>query len=94
MHETMAPFCKHSLSAWHSQGMYISSHQESDALWVKQEGRCGVCGKVLGHDAELDHNHETGLVRGWLCHLCNVDLMSLENYTAHWTDAALARRVN
>jgi hypothetical protein len=37
-------------------------------LW--QGERCAVCG--LG-DSDLveDHDHETGLVRGWLCRSCN-----------------------
>lgn len=37
------------------------------ARW--QDGRCAICGK----DRELvcDHDHETGLVRGWLCKSCN-----------------------
>lgn len=37
------------------------------ALW--QDGRCAICGKV--RDLVCDHNHETGLVRGWLCQSCN-----------------------
>lgn len=31
---------------------------------------CAVCGSV--QDLEIDHNHETGEVRGTLCHGCNV----------------------
>jgi hypothetical protein len=34
-----------------------------------QEHRCAVCG---GRSERLDHDHKTGLVRGWLCHCCNV----------------------
>ncbi|MFH8804036.1 endonuclease domain-containing protein [Streptomyces sp. NPDC017936] len=37
------------------------------ARW--QDGRCAICGKV--RDLVCDHDHETGLVRGWLCHSCN-----------------------
>jgi hypothetical protein len=37
------------------------------ALW--QDGRCAICGKT--RDLVCDHDHETGLVRGWLCHSCN-----------------------
>lgn len=34
-----------------------------------QDGRCGIC----GHRRALveDHDHITGLVRGYLCHACN-----------------------
>ncbi|MFH9579157.1 endonuclease domain-containing protein [Streptomyces globisporus] len=37
------------------------------ARW--QDGRCAVCGKVS--DLVCDHDHGTGLVRGWLCRSCN-----------------------
>jgi hypothetical protein len=38
------------------------------AWW--QEGRCAVCGHRY-HLVE-DHDHETGLTRGWLCRGCNI----------------------
>lgn len=47
------------------------------ALLEVQENRCGICradsagGKGLWH---IDHCHETGRVRGLLCHQCNVGL--------------------
>ncbi|MGP4114642.1 endonuclease domain-containing protein [Streptomyces sp. 4N509B] len=34
-----------------------------------QAGRCAVCGRV--RDLVCDHDHATGLVRGWLCRSCN-----------------------
>jgi hypothetical protein len=41
----------------------------ADALALWQDGRCAICGKV--RDLVCDHDHETGLVRGWLCRSCN-----------------------
>jgi hypothetical protein len=35
-----------------------------------QARRCAVCG--AREDRYLDHSHETGLVRGWLCRSCNI----------------------
>jgi hypothetical protein len=48
------------------------------AEWVqKQNGKCAICGKEpsgLWHGDRMlnvDHNHETGAVRGLLCNRCN-----------------------
>lgn len=36
-----------------------------------QAERCAVCGGRVGRMV-LDHDHDTGLVRGWLCAGCNI----------------------
>ena len=37
--------------------------------------RCAICGDVLtSRSANLDHDHLTGKIRGWLCHACNLGL--------------------
>lgn len=54
------------------------THEEQDALLASQGGRCAACRDVLSvetaHGSHLDHNHETGKVRGFLCKNCNVAL--------------------
>jgi Recombination endonuclease VII len=35
-----------------------------------QQGRCAMCGEVK--QLQLDHDHVTDFVRGWLCASCNV----------------------
>lgn len=50
--------------------------EEFDAMYEKQNGRCLICGekKVKRgqyHSLFVDHNHETGKVRGLLCQRCN-----------------------
>lgn len=40
-----------------------------DLLADWQARRCAICG---GPSRVLDHSHETGLVRGWLCRRCNI----------------------
>lgn len=46
-------------------------------MFVLQEGCCAICGK---HQSEfeqrlcVDHCHSTGIIRGLLCHKCNLAL--------------------
>lgn len=56
---------------------YGVTEQETAALWVAQGAGCAICkadapgGKGHWH---LDHDHETGKVRGFLCQACNQGL--------------------
>ena len=48
------------------------------ALWERQRGKCLCCGDRL-QDAtrrapHIDHCHQTGRIRGMLCHYCNTAL--------------------
>lgn len=53
---------------------YGITPEDYDGLYDKQKGKCAICGK---HQSELkrrlcvDHDHNTGKVRGLLCHKCN-----------------------
>ena len=38
-----------------------------------KEGPCDICGSVVS-SLHLDHAHNTGAVRGWLCRRCNPGL--------------------
>lgn len=41
---------------------------------------CPICGDCVdGSYARLDHSHETGKVRGWLCDNCNTALGKLKD---------------
>jgi hypothetical protein len=41
------------------------------ALREWQSGRCAMCGESA--DLRLDHDYKTALVRGLLCHSCNIN---------------------
>ena len=51
------------------------------ALLEKQQGRCAICCEILGEgqDTHVDHNHETGKVRGLLCRECNLGIGILKD---------------
>lgn len=54
-------------------------------LRKEQGGCCAICGVKLAkrvdyrHRECLDHDHKTGVVRGILCHYCNVAIGYLED---------------
>jgi hypothetical protein len=47
--------------------------EEYDQLLVLQEGVCAICKKscTSGKRLAVDHDHESGIVRGLLCRKCN-----------------------
>lgn len=41
-------------------------------MFEEQDATCPICDKALeAEDSAIDHNHETGEVRGILCKTCN-----------------------
>lgn len=49
--------------------------ETSDEMFVWQRYRCAACGlgaeRRNGTPLQTDHDHETGLIRGYLCQRCN-----------------------
>ena len=62
--------------AWKDKGI-IFTLDEYNLILDKQNGGCAIC-KVKqnknGHALCVDHDHNTGKVRGILCHDCNTSL--------------------
>jgi hypothetical protein len=52
---------------------YNLSERMYQSLLRRQDGRCAICGIVM-KSPQVDHNHETGLLRGLLCGRCNKGL--------------------
>jgi hypothetical protein len=52
------------------------SADEYSAMLAEQGGGCALCGRAPspGRSLHVDHNHETGVVRGLLCFRCNAGI--------------------
>lgn len=54
---------------------YGITDADFDRMFDEQDGRCAICGTDEpggGYNTlHVDHNHETGFVRGLLCNNCN-----------------------
>jgi hypothetical protein len=62
---------------------YGLEYDEVVRIYDDQDGRCAICNEpglppASGHGAKVtlhvDHDHESGMVRGLLCNMCNVGL--------------------
>ncbi len=72
------PFCKEcSKAEWFKQDLwkhYRIRLSEYEALYKAQGGNCACCGiheSTFKRNLHVDHDHETGIVRGLLCTQCN-----------------------
>lgn len=61
---------------WNLAKRYGITLEQYAAMWERQSGRCGVCRREHRRMV-VDHDHDTGIVRGILCHRCNVCLGGL-----------------
>ena len=67
----------------HLQDNYNLTIEDYAWMWHKQNGLCSICGKApTRFGLVVDHNHQTGEVRGLLCSPCNSRLGTHEDY--HW----------
>lgn len=62
---------------------YGLSVEDYDKMVEKQQGCCAICGinqSELNIRMIVDHNHQTGEIRGLLCSTCNVRVGWYENW--------------
>ncbi|MGA8903747.1 MAG: endonuclease domain-containing protein [Candidatus Bathyarchaeia archaeon] len=57
---------------------YGITEDEYHKMAAEQKQRCRICGRTP-KTLTIDHNHETGKVRGLLCRRCNLVVGILEN---------------
>ena len=63
---------------WHLLKKYNITIKDYDTMLAKQDNRCAMCGtdKAGGNQNifHVDHDHDTGEVRGLLCINCNIGI--------------------
>lgn len=61
-----------------------------EIMFKKQKGVCAVCSKPQAGTSSLrvDHCHDTGLIRGLLCHKCNAGIGMLGDRSPNVVKAA------
>lgn len=68
-----APRAKARMKAWSLRKKYGFTPDEYLAFRESRGNACEICGDTRG-PLVIDHDHETGKVRGLLCHPCNLML--------------------
>lgn len=58
----------------HVNRKYGLDEEAYDALILSSQGRCGICKREFTGIPHVDHDHETGRIRGVLCLACNTAL--------------------
>lgn len=76
----------HSMSAIEKHATRVSakygiSADEYKQMHEKQNGKCKICNEVPAtkRGLHVDHCHDTGKVRGLLCHGCNLGIGSMKD---------------
>ena len=78
----------------HLKRAYGLTPEDYQRMVVEQDGRCAACGEPptgAGHCGRLhiDHDHETGDIRGLLCVTCNQGLGQFKDSPARLRLAAM-----
>lgn len=67
---------KLTMRKWHLKTNHGLTLEDFEAMLLNQNGCCALCGTDVPGPLSwnVDHNHNTGKVRGLLCQPCNVGL--------------------
>lgn len=69
----------------HLKGVYGLELGTYDAMLTEQGGKCAICVTAENSsrgDLHVDHCHDSGKVRGLLCHHCNLGIGHFQHDTA------------
>jgi hypothetical protein len=71
-------------SRYSRQRLYGITELEYARMFVAQDGVCATCKEVdpTGRALAVDHDHDTGKVRGLLCNMCNLALGKVKDNIA------------
>lgn len=64
---------------------YRITPDDFNSMWESQDGKCAICNENMvprgrsSFAATVDHNHETGEVRGLLCRCCNSGIGNMKD---------------
>lgn len=72
---------------WNLKQRYGMTPEQYEHMLAEQNNLCKLCGCPMDRPV-VDHDHATGLVRGIICHPCNIKLPAIED--AGWTMLAWA----
>ena len=81
------------------RGKYGITSDEYIAMVKDQRGLCAICDRPMTRHPHVDHDHDTGVIRGLLCYTCNVGLGSFGDdperlrAAAKYVEAHKARKV-
>lgn len=67
---------------WKKAGIKDMSYERYEEMLIEQDNRCKICSTHnddLTRKLAVDHNHDTGEVRGLLCSQCNYFLGIVSN---------------
>lgn len=84
-HDRYLRYDRPGLRGRHIRKTYGLTEEQVSQIFENQEGLCAICSTLMEvagrgrNRACIDHDHETGRVRGLLCGLCNVGLGCLRD---------------
>jgi len=63
---------------WNLKTRYNLTPDDVAAMLAEQDNKCAICSSPLLH-YHIDHDHQSGKVRGILCHRCNLLIAGMED---------------